>query len=208
MRPSIAALAALAFLLALAPARPTAGNALTADIAWKSWSDMQSFDYASNDKPIMYFFHKSWCGACKRLVASLNDPSDNKNFVDFAKEFVMVNILDDDAGTDIPVRPVKIHPFARTKISSVVSSCHWGNILPRGQGIARAYMGKGAGSGAAARGWCIMAGFPPDPFPIKPLHHPLPPAPTSTLAGASPARTATAQLLVHRAQCVLATMMG
>mmetsp|Transcript_39018 Transcript_39018/g.98817 ORF Transcript_39018/g.98817 Transcript_39018/m.98817 type:complete len:166 (+) Transcript_39018:185-682(+) len=89
-----AALALLATLLLGTRAAEDKSNGFNSAIDWKSMEDMNSFDYASNTKPIMYLFNKPWCGACKRLKSEFVGKEGMK-IAEMAKDFVMVNVGED-----------------------------------------------------------------------------------------------------------------
>ncbi|GHP12358.1 hypothetical protein PPROV_001108600 [Pycnococcus provasolii] len=101
--PTMSSLSRLLVLLALVLVTGVAALASSSS-ASRGWNDSiewvkpKEFDISINTKPIVYLFHKTWCGACKQFKASMNSGSkDVEDVVDFSKKFAMVNIEDDEA---------------------------------------------------------------------------------------------------------------
>ena len=92
-----AARAGLLLALLAAAALPPLAAALR---GWNDaipWVEAGAFAPQDDGKPIMYLFHKSWCGACKNLKRALNDNGrDSEKVVEFSKHFHMVNVEDDE----------------------------------------------------------------------------------------------------------------
>ena len=68
------------------------GGAFGDKYDWVEWSQAKTLA-ATQGKPIMVLFHKTWCGACKRLAPLF---SDNQELLKLSSKFVMVNAEDDE----------------------------------------------------------------------------------------------------------------
>lgn len=80
----------LSMLMSLTSAR---FEELNAKIEWKSLSDMKSFDFSKNDKPIMYLLTQPWCGACKRLKRTFVEEGQPKLTMEtVSKQYIMVSV--------------------------------------------------------------------------------------------------------------------
>lgn len=51
---------------------------------------------------MMVVIHKSWCGACKRLGPLF---ANSEEILNLSKEFVLVNIQDDEEPADVLYKP-------------------------------------------------------------------------------------------------------
>ncbi|KAK3285992.1 hypothetical protein CYMTET_6426 [Cymbomonas tetramitiformis] len=80
--------------------KDAAPHTFNEQISWLKFQDMFSFDWKSNEKPVLWLFHKSWCSACKNLAAEFSDPVKSKGVLELSKKFVMVNVPDDDASEE------------------------------------------------------------------------------------------------------------
>ncbi|KNC70459.1 hypothetical protein SARC_17013, partial [Sphaeroforma arctica JP610] len=57
---------------------------------------------ASSNKPMLILIHKTWCGACKNLKKTV---STSEQMVTLAKEYIMVNLEDDEEPKDKQFQP-------------------------------------------------------------------------------------------------------
>jgi len=71
------------------------------DVEWETLDDAKTKAAAQN-KPIFLLIHKSWCGACKALKPQLVN---SKEFAEFSKNFVMVNVEDEEEPNDKSYAP-------------------------------------------------------------------------------------------------------
>ena len=83
------------------------GDALSPGNGFGDQYDWVPFDKAGElakkiEKPIMLIIHKSWCGACKRLKPII---ADSDILEDAFKEFVVVNVVDDEEPEDDQFKP-------------------------------------------------------------------------------------------------------
>jgi thiol-disulfide isomerase/thioredoxin len=62
-------------------------------VEWYNDVDEAKKVAAENGKPIFVMIHKTWCGACKALKKSF---ASSDAIANAAKDFVMVNLEDDD----------------------------------------------------------------------------------------------------------------
>ncbi|KAH3850419.1 thioredoxin domain-containing protein 12-like isoform X2 [Dreissena polymorpha] len=74
---------------------------------WGEHIDWQKFDDAfkiaeEENKPVMLLIHKSWCGACKNLKPKF---AESEEIATLSKNFVMVNVMDDDEPEDAKYKP-------------------------------------------------------------------------------------------------------
>ncbi|XP_073239584.1 uncharacterized protein [Porites lutea] len=70
-------------------------------IEWKTLQDGLEEAKKSN-KPLMLLIHKTWCGACKALKPAF---AESQEIADFSKNFVMVNLEDEEEPKDEKYRP-------------------------------------------------------------------------------------------------------
>uniref|UniRef100_A0A914KYE9 Thioredoxin domain-containing protein n=1 Tax=Meloidogyne incognita TaxID=6306 RepID=A0A914KYE9_MELIC len=70
-------------------------NGFGTDIDWVQWNDAVSIALDLN-KPIFLLIHKTWCGACQALKKSFASSNKREELVELSKQFVMVNVEDDD----------------------------------------------------------------------------------------------------------------
>ncbi|KAL7077415.1 hypothetical protein ACQ4LE_003386 [Meloidogyne hapla] len=65
------------------------------DIDWVQWNEAVSIALDLN-KPIFLLIHKTWCGACQALKKSFASSNKREELIELSKQFVMVNVEDDD----------------------------------------------------------------------------------------------------------------
>uniref|UniRef100_A0A915P0L8 Thioredoxin domain-containing protein n=1 Tax=Meloidogyne floridensis TaxID=298350 RepID=A0A915P0L8_9BILA len=70
-------------------------NGFGTDIDWVQWNDAVSIALDLN-KPIFLLIHKTWCGACQALKKSFASSNKREELIELSKQFVMVNVEDDD----------------------------------------------------------------------------------------------------------------
>lgn len=71
------------------------------DIAWKTLDDGLN-EAKKSDKPLMLLIHKTWCGGCKALKSVF---SQSQEIADLSKDFVMVNLEDEEEPKDEKYSP-------------------------------------------------------------------------------------------------------
>ncbi|RCN31243.1 hypothetical protein ANCCAN_22976 [Ancylostoma caninum] len=73
-------------------------------IDWVEWE--QAIGVAKDlNKPIFFLIHKTWCGACKGLKREFGSSPKTKELIELSKNFVMVNVEDDDEPEDEKYAP-------------------------------------------------------------------------------------------------------
>lgn len=70
-------------------------------IEWKTFDDGLKEAKKSN-KPLVLLIHKTWCGACKALKPVF---AESQDIADLSKDFVMVNVEDEEEPKDEKYRP-------------------------------------------------------------------------------------------------------
>jgi protein-disulfide reductase (glutathione) len=91
----------LCTILASLQWRGVEATMLRADsLEWRKPRDLTEKFLGQNDKPIMLLIHKSWCGACSRLRAELNDGVSSHELHELSKRFVMVEAVDSEEPLD------------------------------------------------------------------------------------------------------------
>lgn len=86
------ALALLAAAAAAVVAEEGPGRGFPDAVKWRGFEEGVA-EAKETGRPLMVLFHKPWCGACKGLKASIaQDPAE---FVELARGFVMVNVVDE-----------------------------------------------------------------------------------------------------------------
>uniref|UniRef100_A0A0K0FAZ2 Thioredoxin domain-containing protein n=1 Tax=Strongyloides venezuelensis TaxID=75913 RepID=A0A0K0FAZ2_STRVS len=69
------------------------------EIDWIEWDKATKVAKDLN-KPIFLMIHKTWCNACKLLKKSFFDDPEQEKIVEASKDFVMVNLEDDEEPQD------------------------------------------------------------------------------------------------------------
>ncbi|RCN33642.1 hypothetical protein ANCCAN_20523 [Ancylostoma caninum] len=73
-------------------------------IDWVEWE--KAIGVAKDlNKPIFFLIHKTWCGACKGLKREFGSSPKTKELIELSKNFVMVNVEDDDEPEDEKYAP-------------------------------------------------------------------------------------------------------
>ncbi|EYC24547.1 hypothetical protein Y032_0013g1964 [Ancylostoma ceylanicum] len=85
-------------------ARQTHASGFPSVIDWVEWD--QAIGVAKDlNKPIFFLIHKTWCGACKGLKREFGNSPQTKELIELSKNFVMVNVEDDDEPEDEKYAP-------------------------------------------------------------------------------------------------------
>lgn len=71
------------------------------DISWVTFEEGKKLSTEQN-KPLLLLIHKSWCGACKALKPHF---ATSKEIEELSKEFVMVNVVDEEEPSDKAFAP-------------------------------------------------------------------------------------------------------
>eukprot|EP01013_Petalomonas_cantuscygni_P038067 TRINITY_DN69081_c0_g1_i1.p2 TRINITY_DN69081_c0_g1~~TRINITY_DN69081_c0_g1_i1.p2 ORF type:complete len:161 (+),score=32.42 TRINITY_DN69081_c0_g1_i1:31-483(+) len=87
---------ALFALSALSAAKKVGGRGFGDDYEWHDLAGGLE-EAKKSGKPVMYMFHKSWCGACKNLAPRFAESAAVK---EQASKFVMINLVDDEHPSD------------------------------------------------------------------------------------------------------------
>jgi len=88
-------------ILAVASAKHVQGRGFGDEYNWQDLAGGLE-EAKTTGKPIMYVFHKSWCGACKNLGPKFASSQAIKNL---AEQFVLVNLVDDEHPSDPKFSP-------------------------------------------------------------------------------------------------------
>eukprot|EP00092_Neocalanus_flemingeri_P003456 GFUD01003705.1.p1 GENE.GFUD01003705.1~~GFUD01003705.1.p1 ORF type:complete len:163 (-),score=35.51 GFUD01003705.1:270-758(-) len=91
----------LSFLLTITSSEDIS-NGWGSQYSWVNSLEAAKSQAISEQKPLMLIIHKSWCGACKKLKALF---STDQEILDLSKNFVMVNLGDENEPSDPLYKP-------------------------------------------------------------------------------------------------------